>query len=86
MISRDEILMGRDKQAPLTGPMEVNLEKLLKAVNKFRAVWGKPMKVTSGYRPAAISILYISFRIIRGHNIQQPIPIQLRRDGRRKVQ
>lgn len=55
MISRDEILMGRDKQYPLTGPMEVNLEKLLKAVNKFRAVYGKPLKVTSGYRPAAIN-------------------------------
>jgi hypothetical protein len=55
MISRDEILMGRDKQAPLTGAMEVNLEKLLKAVNKFRAVYGKPLKVTSGYRPEAIN-------------------------------
>jgi hypothetical protein len=55
MISRDEILMGRDKQYPLTGPMEVNLEKLLKAVNKFRAVYGKPLRVTSGYRPAAIN-------------------------------
>lgn len=55
MITRDEILMGRDKLAPLIGPMEVNLEKLLRAVNKFRAVYGKPMKVTSGYRPAAIN-------------------------------
>lgn len=54
-ITRNEILMGREKDAPLTGIMEVNLEKLLRAVNKFRAVYGKPMKVTSGYRPAAIN-------------------------------
>ena len=55
MISRDEILMGRDKQAPLTGLMEVNLRKLLQAVNKLRAAYGKPMIVSSGYRPAAIN-------------------------------
>lgn len=55
MITRDEILMGRDKQYPLDGTLQVNLEKLLKAVNKFRAVYGKPLKVTSGYRPAAVN-------------------------------
>lgn len=55
MISRSEILMGRNKQYPLDGILEVNLEKLLKAVNKFRAVYGKPMRVSSGYRPAAIN-------------------------------
>ena len=55
MITRDEILMGRDKQYPLDGTLQVNLEKLLKAVNKFRAVYGKPLKVSSGYRPAAIN-------------------------------
>jgi len=55
MVTRDEILMGRDKQYPLDGIMEANLEKLLRAVNKFRAVYGKPLKVTSGYRPEAIN-------------------------------
>lgn len=55
MITRDEILMGRDKQAPLTGLMEVNLKKLLQAVNKLRAAYNKPMIVSSGYRPAAIN-------------------------------
>lgn len=55
MITRDEILMGRDKQAPLTGLMEVNLRKLLKAINKLRDAYGKPMIVSSGYRPAAIN-------------------------------
>lgn len=47
--------MGRDKQYPLDGIMEANLEKLLRAINKFCAVYGKPLKVTSGYRPAAIN-------------------------------
>lgn len=51
MISRDEVLMGRDKQYPLTPELEVNLIKLLAALNKFRAVYGKPMVVSSGYRP-----------------------------------
>lgn len=51
MISRAEILMGRDKDYPLTPEMERNLDKLLAALNKFRALYGKPMIVTSGYRP-----------------------------------
>lgn len=55
MITRDEVLMGRDKDAPLNATQEANLQKLLLALNKFRAYYGKPMKVTSGYRPAAIN-------------------------------
>lgn len=55
MISRDEILMGRDKQYPLTPQLEQNLQLLLVAVNKFRTYRGIPMIVTSGYRPAAIN-------------------------------
>ena len=55
MITRDEVLMGRDKQAPLTLEMEANLDKLLKALNEFRAIWGKPMVVSSGYRPPEIN-------------------------------
>lgn len=51
MISRSEVLMGRDRDYPLTPPIHKNLEKLLVALNKFRAVYGKPMIVTSGYRP-----------------------------------
>lgn len=54
-ISRQEVLMGRDKQYPLTQEMEQNLQKLLKALNLFRQMYGKPMSVTSGYRPAAIN-------------------------------
>lgn len=51
LISRDEILMGRDKDFPLTPQFEINLEKLLIAVNALRLIYGKPMIVTSGYRP-----------------------------------
>lgn len=51
MISREEILMGRDKEYSLTKELETNLTKLLAAVNKLRALYGKPMYVTSGYRP-----------------------------------
>lgn len=51
MISRDEILMGRDGEYPLDEELESNLQKLLEAVNKLRALYGKPMYVSSGYRP-----------------------------------
>ena len=54
-ISRDEVLMGRDKKYPLTPEMEQNLQKLLVALNKFRQIYGKSMVVSSGYRPAAIN-------------------------------
>ena len=55
MITRDEILMGREKQSPLNKDQEDNLSKLLIAVNIFRKAYGKPMIVTSGYRPSAIN-------------------------------
>lgn len=50
-ITRNEILMGRDSEYPLTPELESNLSKLLEALNKFRAIYGKPMNVSSGYRP-----------------------------------
>lgn len=54
-ISRDEYLMGRDKIAPLTVEMEMNLTKLLACLNKLRTIYGKPMEVSSGYRPPQIN-------------------------------
>lgn len=51
MISRQEVLMGRDEEFPLTPELEDNLSKLLEAVNKLRTLYGKPMIVNSGYRP-----------------------------------
>jgi uncharacterized protein YcbK (DUF882 family) len=51
LISRDEVLQGRDKEYPLTPELEKNLQNLLKAVNMFRDLYGKPLIVSSGYRP-----------------------------------
>lgn len=53
--TRDELLMGRDKPAPLTAEMEQNLERLIIALSKVRAAYGKPMIVSSGYRPSSIN-------------------------------
>ncbi len=54
-VSRDEVLMGRDKQSPLSDEQEQNLSVLLKKINEVRNKYGKPMYVSSGYRPAAIN-------------------------------
>lgn len=51
MITKKEILMGRDVEFPLSTVLEENLENLLVAVNKLRTLYGKPMYVSSGYRP-----------------------------------
>lgn len=47
--------MGRDKQFPLSTQLEDNLEVLLFALNKLRIKYGKPMFVSSGYRPPEIN-------------------------------
>jgi len=49
----NEILMGREIANPLTPESKKNLDRLLIAVNRLRAMWGKPLVVSSGYRPAA---------------------------------
>lgn len=50
-ITRAEILMSREVEFPLTLELEANLSTLLVALNKLRDEYGKPMIVTSGYRP-----------------------------------
>jgi len=55
MITRREYLMGRDLEAPLTPKQEDNLLKLLGAINMFRAIYGKPMIVSSGYRTPKVN-------------------------------
>lgn len=52
MITKEEVLMGRDVKYPLSTEMVENLTILLERLNMFRQMYGKPMKVTSGYRPA----------------------------------
>lgn len=56
-ITKDELLMGRDKSYPKEYTKEIsdNLDRLLAAMNQVRAAYGSPMKVTSGWRPAAIN-------------------------------
>lgn len=51
MVTRAEVLMGRDKEYPLTKELEANLAVLLEKLNKFRQKYAKPMLVSSGYRP-----------------------------------
>lgn len=57
MISKDELLKGRDKQYPDDYSQEIsdNLDALLIPLNKIREAYGKPMTVTSGWRPPAIN-------------------------------
>lgn len=52
LITREEVLQGRDVEFPLTPQLEGNLVKLLEGLNKFRILYGQPMFVSSGYRPA----------------------------------
>lgn len=57
MINKSEILMGRDKQYPNEYTKEVsdNIDQLLISLNKFREAYGKPMEVSSGWRPQSVN-------------------------------
>ncbi len=50
-ISPQEILKGREVKHPLSQQMKENLDKLLVATNRLRVYYGKPLIVSSGYRP-----------------------------------
>lgn len=51
LVTRQEVLMNRDVEYPLNFTLEANLAVLLMAINKLRQRWGKPLIVSSGYRP-----------------------------------
>lgn len=51
MITAKEILMGRDAEYPLSKDITDNLLDLLPRVNLIRFHYGKPLTVSSGYRP-----------------------------------
>jgi hypothetical protein len=51
MITRAEILMGRDAEYPLTPLLDLNLSRLHVALNVVRTAYGSRMIPTSGYRP-----------------------------------
>lgn len=55
MISLKEFLMGRATEQTLPKDLLDNAVDLLSRVNKIRQAYGKPMRVSSGYRPAAIN-------------------------------
>jgi hypothetical protein len=55
MILPHEILMGRDSQAPLDEIQWRNLTDLIARLNALRVHYGKPMTVSSGYRPPNIN-------------------------------
>lgn len=48
--------MGREVEYPLTPDQVANLARLLESLNKFRSAYGKPMLVTSGYRPGRYNV------------------------------
>jgi uncharacterized protein YcbK (DUF882 family) len=56
-ISLQELTMGRDKQFPseYTKEIQANLKVLHEKINVIRTAYGKPMTVSSGWRPAAIN-------------------------------
>lgn len=57
MITKDEMLKGRDLQYPdqYTQQISDNIDKFLSIFNQVRAAYGKPMTVNSGWRPPAIN-------------------------------
>lgn len=59
MITKDEILQGRDKTFPqdYTTQISDNIDFLLDLVNIVRTEYGKPMYVASGFRPASMNAM-----------------------------
>ena len=55
MVTIKEILMGRAKIEDLSSLVASNLYQLSGALNMVRSVYGKPMIVSSGYRPPSIN-------------------------------
>lgn len=51
MILIKDILMGRDLEYPLNDEQGVNLKILHIAICKLVELYGKPVQLTSGYRP-----------------------------------
>jgi hypothetical protein len=54
-VTREEILMGRDKANPLSEEQEANLKDLLARIHIVREAYGKPLVVSSGYRPPSVN-------------------------------
>jgi len=50
MISEKELLSGQCELKDLSPELQANFAILLERINKVRAAWNKPMRVTSGVR------------------------------------
>jgi Peptidase M15 len=57
MITKEEVLMGRDKLFPndYNENISDNIDFLLEKVNVIRAMYNKPLKVSSGFRPPSVN-------------------------------
>ena len=73
--SRQELLKGRDVLYPLSEEQEDNLVKLLTAINPIREAWGRPMSVSSCYRPAAINAKVAGAAKASAHMMCQAVDI-----------
>lgn len=51
MITLDEVLMNRHEQYPLDMAKVINLAMLMSSINYIRGAYGKPLLISSGYRP-----------------------------------
>lgn len=76
-ITKDELLMGRDKKYPQEYTQEIsnNLDNLLIVINKVRDSYGKPMMVTSGWRPADINAVTVGAAAHSNHTIGLAVDI-----------
>lgn len=57
MITKEEVLMGRDKLYPRDYTKEIsdNIDKMLEMLNVVRERYAKPMYVSSGWRPPSVN-------------------------------
>lgn len=55
-ITKEDILMSRDREYPLDDTLLTNLDRLVRSVNKFQLVYGKQITVSSGYRPGKYNV------------------------------
>lgn len=53
--TRDELLKGRDKLYPLNQVQSDNLDQLIQCLDIIRHAYGRPLIISSAYRPAAIN-------------------------------
>lgn len=50
-VTEKEYLMGRDTEYTLPPEYRINMGKLLSSINIIREMYGKPLRISSGWRP-----------------------------------